>query len=118
MFFPESLSSDSFLLDIVNLKNTFASDEEFATIEFPEDVIAAIDRGRNPDHFTADCVINAAEQYKLTNMKRETVDAVRDALLEKATALYPQQAEEYKRLRNIKPKGAAHDPPPQQRDHQ
>ena len=88
-------------MDLVQLKNAVASDEAFKRIEVPEGVVEATDRGINPDSFIADAVINAADQYRMTNRRRDAVDAMRGALLEKAAALYPQHAEEYRRMRDL-----------------
>ena len=57
--------------------------------------MARVDRGENPDTFAAERVMRAASTREEATTKGAALDAMREALLEKARTLYPDEVDAY-----------------------
>ena len=63
--------------------------------------MARVDRGENPDTFAAERVMRAASTREEATTKGAAIDAMREALLEKARTLYPAEVDAYVALRGL-----------------
>ena len=59
----------------------------------------AIDSGRNPAFVTNEFVIKTKQNNDLNKTKGDAIAALRDAMLTKASEIYPEESEAYKALR-------------------
>ncbi|XP_065186909.1 mediator of RNA polymerase II transcription subunit 10-like [Sycon ciliatum] len=90
---------------IQNLISTMKEIDEirsqFNDITVPMDVFEYIDTGKNPQLFTKSCLEKLVDKHREQEAKTNSLQLLRDGLLEELGKVFPEQIQEYKLARNL-----------------